>query len=250
MQHVGMLLNHYPKLLLSIFVWIIGDLISWYYILRGARYGCCWPSGYGNSCLAMLRPFSRKYARWFAWPTIKIFLRATMNVVKSTTRSKVSIHLHFIKFSSILWVMVASFGDMATNPCLVGKTNFVGCCINEILNTSVIMLWTNITPPDCNMLMISDNLNLSPWMSFWIQNACHKWCDMMIGHLLPLSTRWPKHGWPCAHNYELSKLPCFLWQWFWYDLEFKILLFGWNSMLMNMNVLWSSIPRLSKFLAN
>ncbi len=97
MQHVGMLLNHYPKLLLSIFVWIFGNLISWHYIPKGARYGCCWPSGYGNNCLTMSRPFS---------------------------------------------------------------------------------------------------------------------------------TRWAKHGWPCAHNYELSKLPCFLWWWFQYDLGFKILLLG------------------------
>ncbi len=221
MQHVGMLLNHYLKLLLSIFVWIFSNLISWHYIPRGAKYGCCWPSGYGNSCLAMSRPFSRKYMWWFAWPTIKIFWGATMNVVTFATHSKVSIHLHFRKFSSILWIMVSSFGGMATNPCLVGKTNFVGCCINEILNTSLIVMWTNITPNDWNMLMISYNLKLSPWMPFWIQNACHKWCDMMIGHLLPLSTRWAKHGWPCAH-----KLPCFLWWWFRYDLGFKILLLG------------------------
>jgi hypothetical protein len=38
---------------------------------------------------------------------------------------------------------------------LVGKTNFVGCCINEILNTSVIMLWINITPPDCNVATLA-----------------------------------------------------------------------------------------------
>jgi hypothetical protein len=133
-----------------------------------------------------------------------------MNVVTSTTHSKVFVHLHFRKCSSILWVMVANFCDMATNPwCLVGKTNFVGCCINKILNTLVIVIWTNITPPDCNMLMISNNFKLSPWMPFFIQNAYHKCCDMMIGHLLPLPARWAKHGWPCAHNYELSKLPCF-----------------------------------------
>jgi hypothetical protein len=87
-QHVGMLLNHYPKTLLSIFVWIFGNLISWHYIPRGAKYGCCWPSGYGNSWLAISRPFSSKYVRWFAWPTIKIFWGATMNVVTSTTHSK------------------------------------------------------------------------------------------------------------------------------------------------------------------
>jgi hypothetical protein len=174
----------------------------------------------------MSRPFSSKYMWWFAWPTIKFFWGATMNVVTSTTHSKVSVHLHFRKCSSILWIMVANFDDMATNPCLVAKTNFFGCCINENLNTSVIVMWTNITPPNCNMLIISENLKLSPWMPFRIQNACHRWCDMMIGHLLPLSTRWAKHEWPYAHNYELSKLPCFLWWWFWHDLTFKILLLG------------------------
>ncbi len=102
------------------FTCIFGGLASWHYIIGGTRFGWCWANGYGDSYMAILRPFSNRHKWWFASPTIKMFLGDFTSVVTFTTHSRRTIHLPFGKCSSIGWFMPTSFGGIATSPCLFG----------------------------------------------------------------------------------------------------------------------------------
>jgi hypothetical protein len=76
---------------------------------------------------------------------------------------------------------------VAPSPCLVGHANFGGCCISGISGTLVTMD-VDITP----LNLLQQTYDLVSWLrrSYW--GSCfrfgirHKWCNMMISHLLPL----------------------------------------------------------------
>ncbi len=74
-------------------VWTFGGLTLKHYIVGGTRFGWCWPNGYGDIWITMLRPFSIRYTWWFVWPMIETFLGAiTFNSNHSSTFWRMFLH--------------------------------------------------------------------------------------------------------------------------------------------------------------
>jgi hypothetical protein len=84
---------------------------------------------------------------WFFEKKEMIFLGATTTIVTSRSHSWMTIHLLCGECFSIKWFMIIGFGGVAPNQCLVGQTNFGGCCINGISSPSFIVDvdWHNTT---------------------------------------------------------------------------------------------------------
>jgi hypothetical protein len=128
--------------------------------------------------------------------------------------------------------------------------NFGGCCISGISGT-LVTIDVDITPPN----LLQQKYDLVSWLrsSYW---GC---CFGFGMHVVNDATWWLTSSCHCeqggpttsglAHDYELLRAHMLFVMtiptWFYiHDIFIQ-----WNPMLMNVNVLWSSIPMLPKFLA-